>query len=236
MKKVESKTITIVVKLIKIMKFTLNSFRWVSGLFFFIGFFAYFKESVPASFCFLLMSILLLPPTENFIFSHLKYPVSRKIKVVVLIAIFILAIIFSPNKSANNSQINYQKLVIPTPSVTATPTADQTTPTITPTLSPTNKPTVKPTSIPTIKPTLIPTFKPTIKPILKPTSIPIVTKAPIINNQTNNSTYSCDCKKTCTEISSCAEAQYLLNTCSCHQRDKDGDGIACDGAPLHCQN
>ena len=49
-------------------------------------------------------------------------------------------------------------------------------------------------------------------------------------------TYSCNCSKPCTEISSCAEAQYQLKTCGCSKRDGDGDGIACDGAPLHCQN
>lgn len=47
--------------------------------------------------------------------------------------------------------------------------------------------------------------------------------------------YVCDCSKTCSEISSCAEAQYQLNTCGCSVRDGDKDGIACDGAPLVCQ-
>lgn len=53
--------------------------------------------------------------------------------------------------------------------------------------------------------------------------------------QQNTGGYSCNCSKTCTQISSCAEAQYQLNTCKCFVRDADGDGIACDGAPLHCQ-
>lgn len=48
--------------------------------------------------------------------------------------------------------------------------------------------------------------------------------------------FSCNCGKTCTEISSCEEAQFQLNSCSCKQRDADHDGIACDSAPLHCQN
>ncbi|PIU03405.1 hypothetical protein COT44_03100 [Candidatus Shapirobacteria bacterium CG08_land_8_20_14_0_20_39_18] len=52
----------------------------------------------------------------------------------------------------------------------------------------------------------------------------------------NSGSYTCDCGKSCTEISSCAEAQYLLNVCGCKQRDADKDGIACDGAPLKCQN
>ena len=41
-------------------------------------------------------------------------------------------------------------------------------------------------------------------------------------------TYACDCQKTCGQMSSCAEAQYQLNTCGCGARDADKDGIACD--------
>jgi micrococcal nuclease len=48
-------------------------------------------------------------------------------------------------------------------------------------------------------------------------------------------TYACDCSKSCLQISSCAEAQYQLNICGCSARDGDKDGIACDGAPLVCQ-
>lgn len=40
--------------------------------------------------------------------------------------------------------------------------------------------------------------------------------------------YTCDCSKTCSQMSSCAEAQYQLNVCECTVRDKDKDGIACD--------
>ena len=40
--------------------------------------------------------------------------------------------------------------------------------------------------------------------------------------------YTCNCSKTCAQMSSCAEAQYQLNICGCSKRDADGDGIACD--------
>jgi len=46
-------------------------------------------------------------------------------------------------------------------------------------------------------------------------------------SQTSGS-YTCDCSKTCSKMSSCAEAQYQLNVCGCKARDGDGDGIACD--------
>jgi hypothetical protein len=40
--------------------------------------------------------------------------------------------------------------------------------------------------------------------------------------------YVCNCAKTCTQMTSCSEAQYQLNVCGCSKRDADGDGIACD--------
>ena len=40
--------------------------------------------------------------------------------------------------------------------------------------------------------------------------------------------YTCNCKKTCPNMSSCAEAQYQLNVCGCSARDADHDGTACD--------
>jgi len=46
-------------------------------------------------------------------------------------------------------------------------------------------------------------------------------------SQTSGS-YTCDCSKTCSQMSSCAEAQYQLNVCGCKARDADKDGIACD--------
>jgi len=43
-----------------------------------------------------------------------------------------------------------------------------------------------------------------------------------------STSYTCNCKKTCAQMSSCEEAQYQLNVCSCKARDGDHDGIACD--------
>lgn len=99
------------------------------------------------------------------------------------------------------------------------------------TSDPTHSPTATnvPTRIPTIVPTkiIIPTRVPTIK-ISNPTSVPT-------NNSNGN--WVCNCSLTCeTGISSCAQAQWLLKTCGCSARDRDKDGIACDSAPLHCQN
>ncbi|MFH1509515.1 MAG: thermonuclease family protein [bacterium] len=41
-------------------------------------------------------------------------------------------------------------------------------------------------------------------------------------------TYTCDCSRTCTQITSCDEAYYQLNTCGCSIRDNDKDGIPCE--------
>lgn len=56
------------------------------------------------------------------------------------------------------------------------------------------------------------------------------TSTPIVYQQQseNNNTYVCDCSKTCSNMSSCDEAQYQLNICGCSARDADKDGIACD--------
>lgn len=47
------------------------------------------------------------------------------------------------------------------------------------------------------------------------------------SNQASGS-YTCDCSKTCSQMSSCAEAQYQLDVCGCKARDADKDGVACD--------
>lgn len=121
-------------------------------------------------------------------------------------------------------------------SVTSTPTSEPTlspTETLTPTYTPT--PTIFiPTNTPT--PTIfIPSTSPTTKPHI-PTYTPIPTSPPQIQSQPSTGGWACNCSKTCPEISSCAEAQYQLNSCGCSARDADHDGTACDSAPLHCQN
>lgn len=78
--------------------------------------------------------------------------------------------------------------------------------------------------------TLSPT--PTIKKIITPTSsntyIPPVRNYAAPVQQTSNGSYTCDCSKSCTAISSCDEAYYQLNTCGCSARDGDKDGIPCE--------
>lgn len=91
------------------------------------------------------------------------------------------------------------------------------------TLAPTSSapsPTVaiqKPTTTP-----IPPTTKPTATPY--PTTAPQTYTAPV----DTSGGYACNCSKTCSQMSSCAEAQYQLNTCGCSARDGDHDGVACD--------
>lgn len=120
----------------------------------------------------------------------------------------------------------------PTPFPTATPLPTEVpTPTSTPSAAP--KPTI--TRIPTPKPTLKPTATP--KPYIAPTRVYVpattapVTSAPAVqsNPPANTSgSFTCNCAKTCSQMSSCAEAQYQLNVCGCSARDADHDGTACD--------
>ncbi|HSW97910.1 MAG TPA: hypothetical protein VLF89_08850, partial [Candidatus Saccharimonadales bacterium] len=92
------------------------------------------------------------------------------------------------------------------------------TPTITPIM--TRKPTNTPT--PTI---FLPTATPTIQ-YIAPTATPV----PVVqqSSQTTSGGFACNCAKTCSQMSSCMEAQYQLNACGCTARDADHDGTACD--------
>ncbi len=40
--------------------------------------------------------------------------------------------------------------------------------------------------------------------------------------------YTCDCSKTCPQMSSCDEAYFQLNQCGCGRRDGDNDGVPCE--------
>lgn len=80
-------------------------------------------------------------------------------------------------------------------------------------------PTVRPTSKPL--PTKASTVQPTATQVQVETNV-----VPLPNN--SDSSWSCNCSKTCPQMSSCAEAQYQLNSCGCQARDADKDGIACD--------
>lgn len=70
---------------------------------------------------------------------------------------------------------------------------------------------------------------PTPKPTLKPTqSGSGTTSSGGSQSGGGAGSYVCNCNKTCSQMSSCAEAQYQLNVCGCARRDADGDGVACD--------
>jgi len=70
------------------------------------------------------------------------------------------------------------------------------------------------------------TPKPTAKAALTPTQPPVYNPPPS-NSGTSGDSYTCNCSKTCPNMS-CAEAQYQLNVCGCSTRDADHDGTACD--------
>lgn len=40
--------------------------------------------------------------------------------------------------------------------------------------------------------------------------------------------YSCEAKTYCTQMVSCEEAYYYLNTCELSRLDSDGDGVPCE--------
>lgn len=110
------------------------------------------------------------------------------------------------------SEIIEELAPTPTPKLTPTPSAAPTPKTIV---------TPKPTPHPTPNPTPIPTPKPTQAPA--PTTQFAPAAAPA-----GGGLYSCNCKKTCNQMSSCQEAYYQLNTCGCGIRDGDDDGVPCE--------
>ena len=61
-----------------------------------------------------------------------------------------------------------------------------------------------------------------------------ILNTPTTSTQTQQTTqpisgsFTCNCSKTCAQMSSCEEAQYQLDVCGCKARDADKDGIACD--------
>lgn len=72
-----------------------------------------------------------------------------------------------------------------------------------------------------------PASSPTVKPAVKSADT-FYTPSPTVSSGSSGGSYTCNCSKTCGEMSSCAEAQYQLNVCGCTARDADHDGVACD--------
>lgn len=66
--------------------------------------------------------------------------------------------------------------------------------------------------------------KPTNTP---PVYIPQPTSPPPVKPITGSS-YTCNCSKTCSNMSSCEEAYFQLNDCGCTIRDGDDDGVPCE--------
>lgn len=138
--------------------------------------------------------------------------------IAIIILSFLLGLSVISNSTSNNlleeqkivntkpaRQVNTSKVLSETDSQSVTiPTA---------TMAPTPKPI--PTPKPTPRPTPIITPKPYVPPL-------------IVNRITNNSSYTCDCSKTCPNMISCEEAYYQLNTCGCSARDGDNDGVPCE--------
>jgi deoxyribonuclease-1 len=54
-----------------------------------------------------------------------------------------------------------------------------------------------------------------------------VTNTPSSPKSTSKSGFSCDVKKTCGQMKTCAEAKFQLKTCANHSIDGDGDGKPC---------
>ncbi len=75
-----------------------------------------------------------------------------------------------------------------------------------------------------------PVVQPTQRPVqVQPTSPPQQQPPPQVQpTQPPAPSYTCDCSKACSQMTSCNEAYYQLNTCGCNRRDSDNDGVPCE--------
>lgn len=176
-------------------------------------------------FPFLLAIVLLLLIRKHIRYSIVKYPVMA---VITLFALPIGAGWFAGMTMP--APVQKQFAGVTAPSIILSPT---TIPTATPTLTPTITPVLSKKA----KVTLAPTQKVTPTVYTPATKAPTKTVQPTtrtVQTQKTTNTFTCNCNKTCQQLSSCSEAQYQLNVCGCSARDADKDGIACDGLPLKC--
>lgn len=140
-------------------------------------------------------------------------------KSFIYIAIFLGGLIFGIAGSSNSNSPDVKGISVQTPTneveqAQATPTPS---PTVTPTPQPTPTQTVVVTPTPIITP--IPTTQ-TNSTYVAPVAAPV--------QKSSGGGYSCNCSKTCGQMSSCEEAYYQLNTCGCSKRDGNNDGVPCE--------
>jgi micrococcal nuclease len=90
--------------------------------------------------------------------------------------------------------------------------------------TPAKKPTSKPTAKPATK-----YHTPTPTTYVAPTTAPYVPPPqPTETSSGGGGSWTCDCSKTCPNMSSCDEAYFQLNNCRCSIRDGDNDGVPCE--------
>lgn len=99
------------------------------------------------------------------------------------------------------------------------------TPTTKQAYSNTTQSTPKPTSTPITN--NVPTNTPTV--YIPPTTYIAPTSPPSTNT---GGSWTCDCSKTCPNMSTCEEAYFQLNSCGCSIRDGDNDGVPCENICL----
>lgn len=175
-------------------------------------------------FSFIFLILGLIKPS---IFSRVL-PKSRKIQSLVFGGTFILSIIIvgltapAPTTPQDIQETKQQTKGVSTVKISPEPIE---------TVVPTQLPTATPTPTVNPKPTarsikIIPTNTPVKS---APTNTPVpVNSAPAAVSQPSGGGYSCNCAKTCTQITTCEEAYFQLLNCGCSVRDGDDDGVPCE--------
>lgn len=171
------------------------------------------------------IAALFIPPLYRYITSLLNLNISRKVRYITIVILFLASIGVYPQANTKKiNQVNESELRINTSSTDKNPSVKSSI--VDERVRPTPTITITPTPLPTKVPTIIP------RPTVIPTSVPVV---PVYNPppqveepQTNSGGYSCNCSKVCGAMASCDEAYFQLNTCGCSARDGDNDGVPCE--------
>lgn len=179
---------------------------------------------------FSLLSLItgLLKP--SFILPFFSNPGIKKV-LAVFIPLIMASAMLSPQQQSATEEPTIKKSVSISPAATSTyekvrqadvKAAEAQAPTATETLTPTPTITLFPSFTPT--PTLP---RPTYTPYRFPTSTPVPPPQVFESSQQTSSGYSCNCAKTCPNLS-CDEAYFQLQQCGCSARDGDSDGVPCE--------
>lgn len=215
--------------------------RWAFGIIFLINGLISILTQPFYGFIALALALMLVPYSERLILKKSGISIDSRVKMVLVFLLFLLMVAVFESPDSGSSEDDSGTVQGVSDQISELPTVTETQheqPTQTPV--PTQIPDPTATQVP---PTMTPPPEPTA-PLATPTATqapppptwtpqPLPTDPPVQQQQfvPQESSYVCDCSKTCSRLS-CDEAYYQLNQCGCSVRDGDSDGIPCESICL----